>query len=61
MLVLSRSIGERVIITTAAGERIAVVLLETKRGSARIGVDAGPTVRVNREEIELKRNHGEKP
>ena len=51
MLILSRQIGERIII---AGE-ICVTVLEIKRDRVRLGVTAPPTVRVDRQEIHLRR------
>ena len=51
MLILSRQIGERIII---AGE-ICVTVLEIKRDRVRLGVTAPPTVRVDRQEIHMRR------
>jgi carbon storage regulator len=51
MLVLSRQIGERIII---AGD-ICVTVLQIDRERVRLGVTAPPTVRVDRQEIDERR------
>lgn len=50
MLILTRRIGERIII----GENIAVAVLKSNRGHVSIGIDAPDNVPVHREEIYLK-------
>ena len=47
MLVLTRRIGEKIVI----GENVTVVLLGVKGHQIRIGVDAPRDVPVNRDEI----------
>ena len=53
MLVLSRKIGERILI----GDKIAVTIVKIGHGGVRIGVDAPPELAVVREELaaELRR------
>ncbi len=53
MLVLSRKIGERILI----GDKIAVTVVKIGHGGVRIGVEAPPEMAVVREELaeELKR------
>ena len=52
MLVLSRKVGEKIVITTPEGRRIELLIIEALRGKARVGVHADREVRVNRMEIE---------
>ena len=47
MLVLSRKIGERIVIDGG----IAVTVCEVKDGKVRLGIDAPRDVRVDREEV----------
>lgn len=47
MLVLSRRIGEVVMI----GDEIAITLIDIKRGCVRLGIEAPKSVRVHRKEI----------
>ncbi len=47
MLILSRRIGEKLII----GENVTVTILAVKGNQVRIGIDAPRDVRVDREEI----------
>ena len=47
MLVLSRRIGERIVI----GGGIAVTVLEVRDEKVRLGIDAPREVRVDREEV----------
>lgn len=53
MLVLSRKIGERILI----GDKIAITVVKIGHGGVRIGVEAPPELAVVREELaeELKR------
>lgn len=53
MLVLSRKVGERILI----GDKIAVTVVKIGHGGVRIGVEAPPELAVVREELaeELKR------
>ena len=57
MLVLTRSIGERVIVQN--GE-ISVVVLEVKGNQVRLGIDAPKHIPVHREEV-FKRIKDEEP
>ena len=53
MLVFSRNVDERVILTMPDGRRIAVMLIEIKgTNRARLGFDAPQDVRIHREEIQ---------
>ncbi len=52
MLVLKRHLRQRIIITTAHGERIAVELCYVGNNWAKIGIEAPPDVAVWREEIQ---------
>lgn len=47
MLVLSRRIGEVVMI----GDEIAITLIDIRRGLVRLGIEAPKSVRVHRKEI----------
>ncbi len=53
MLVLSRKIGERILI----GDKISVTVVKIGHGGVRIGIEAPPELAVVREELanELKR------
>jgi carbon storage regulator len=51
MLVLSRQIGERIIIT---GD-ISVTVLQIDRDRVRLGITAPPTIRVDRDEVHARR------
>jgi carbon storage regulator CsrA len=50
MLVLTRREGERVRIRTPDGTEIWVVLVQTERGKARLGIQAPLACEVQREE-----------
>jgi len=47
MLVLSRKVGERILI----GDQIAVTVVRVTNGGVRIGIDAPPELAVVREEL----------
>lgn len=47
MLVLSRKVGERILI----GDRITVTVVKLGHGGVRIGIDAPPEMAVVREEL----------
>jgi carbon storage regulator len=47
VLVLSRKVGERILI----GERITVTVVKLGHGGVRIGIDAPPEMAVVREEL----------
>ena len=55
MLVLSRKIGEEILI----GENIRLTILSTKGERVRIGIAAPPEVRVDRYELHLRRIEGQ--
>lgn len=50
MLILTRNVGQRLIITTPSGETIAVQIM-TSRGTVKVGIDAPKSITVDREEI----------
>jgi carbon storage regulator len=56
VLVLSRKIGERILI----GEKIAVTVVKIGHGGVRIGVEAPPELAVVREELATKLEHAER-
>jgi carbon storage regulator len=47
MLVLSRKIGERIVIA----ENVVIQVLAVRRGQIRLGITAPPTVSIRREEL----------
>jgi carbon storage regulator len=51
MLVLSRKVGESIVIS----ETIRVTVLQAKNGRIRLGIDAPPEVKVLREELTMSR------
>ena len=51
MLILTRRVGESIIIETPAGERIQVTVLGVKGNQVRIGTDAPDDVQIMREEL----------
>jgi carbon storage regulator len=51
MLVLTRRTGETVMI----GKEITVTVLDIKGGQARLGIQAPPSVTVDREEVYLRK------
>jgi len=53
MLILTRNVGESIIIGEKK-EKIIVTLLNTKGGQAKIGIDAPKKIPVHREEIYKK-------
>lgn len=50
MLVLTRKIGERIIVSVG-GETVSIELLGAARNRARVGVDANSAVVVHRQEV----------
>ena len=50
MLVLSRKVGERILI----GDKVAVVVVQLSKGAVRIGIEAPDEVNIVREEIANK-------
>lgn len=55
MLLLTRKAGETIVATTASGERIEFTVMNCRPYAAQIGVNAPQSVRVDREEIDRKR------
>lgn len=51
MLVLSRKVGEKVIVFLPDGETLVVCVTETDRGHVRLGFDAPKSLRIYREEL----------
>jgi carbon storage regulator len=51
MLMLTRRVGERIVMTLEDGRTIKILLSALKPGSARLGIDAPVTVIIDREEI----------
>ena len=51
MLVLTRRVGEIIVITAPAGERIEVAVLGVKHNQVRLGAEAQAEVTVLREEL----------
>ncbi len=54
MLVLSRKVGETVIITAPDGTSLVVMLVEVRGDKVRIGIAAPKSYAVNREEIQQR-------
>ena len=52
MLVLSRKVGETVIITAPDGTQIVLMLVEVRGDKARIGIAAPRTYTVHRAEVQ---------
>lgn len=51
MLVLSRHVNETIVITLEDGREITLMLIGIRRNTARIGVDAPPSILVHRREV----------
>lgn len=56
MLVVTRKIGERILI----GDKIAITVVKVASGAVRIGVDAPPEMAVMREELAAEIRDSEK-
>ena len=54
MLVLSRKVGETVIITAPDGTQIVLMLVEVRGDKVRIGIAAPKSYAVNREEVQQR-------
>ena len=52
MLILSRKVGERIVI----GDDIWVTVLELSQGKVRLGIAAPENIRIDREEIRKQRD-----
>ncbi len=55
MLILTRKVGESLIITTKTGEEIRITNMGVKGNQVRIGADAARSTTVDREEIHVKK------
>lgn len=55
MLILMRKAGEVIIATLPDGTQIQITVVSIDRNRCRIGIQAPKSVRVDREEIHLKR------
>ena len=51
MLVLTRRVGQEIVI----GEDIRITLLEIRGQQVRVGIAAPPSIRVDREEVQVRR------
>ena len=51
MLILTRRVGETIVIETPAGERVEVAVLGVKGNQVRIGTDAPDHIQIMREEL----------
>jgi carbon storage regulator len=54
MLVLSRKVGETIVITAPDGTQIVLMLVEVRVDKARIGIAAPTTYTIHREEIQQR-------
>ena len=54
MLVLARKIGQRIRIKTPAGEVIWVLVTDIDCGRVRLGIEAAPGVKIDREEVAIE-------
>jgi len=54
MLVLSRKVGETVIITAPDGTQIVLMLIEVRGDKCRIGIAAPTTYTIYREEVQQR-------
>lgn len=54
MLILTRTVGQRLIITTESGETITVQIVSS-RGPVKVGVEAPKSITVDREEIHVRK------
>lgn len=50
MLVLTRKVGQRVLI----GENVAVTIVRVSQGTVRLGIEAPPETPIVREELQLE-------
>lgn len=53
MLVLSRRYNETIVLTTGAGEIIAIRVCKIEHGNCRLGIDAPPTVAIRRDDAKV--------
>jgi carbon storage regulator len=54
MLVLSRKVGETIVITAPDGTQIVLMLVEVRGDKVRIGIAAPTSYAINREEIQQR-------
>ena len=54
MLVCSRKVNEKIIITAPDGTQIVLMMVEVRGDKARIGIDAPMTYTIHREEIQQR-------
>ena len=59
MLVLSRKLSEKTIITTPSGERIEVAVVDIDRNKIRLGFTADVRITINREEVDRRKQSAE--
>lgn len=59
MLILKRRRDERVILTTAEGTRIELLIIDVRDGAARLGFTAPADVVIHRSEIQERIDRGE--
>ena len=52
MLVLSRKVGETVIITAPDGTQIVLMMVEVRGDKCRIGIEAPTSYTIHREEVQ---------
>lgn len=52
MLVITRRVGEKIIITTPGGDRLTVMVVDTKPGGIRLGFDTPPDYTIYRSELD---------
>lgn len=56
MLVLARSVGERIVVRDAAGAYLGTIhVCDLKRGKARLGFEGFENMPVNREEVDREK------
>jgi carbon storage regulator len=58
MLILTRRIGETLVITLPNGETVSVTVLGVKGNQVRIGTEAPKHIAVNRKEIHERKQRG---
>ena len=51
MLVLSRAVNEKIIITLPNGDLLKITIVELRRGKVRLGIEAPREIPVHREEV----------
>jgi carbon storage regulator len=57
MLVLTRKVGQRILI----GENVAVTVVRVSQGTVRLGIEAPPETPIVREELQLQMEAGAEP